>query len=48
MREGEISIDDPRVEDVRELAECHLAFAKSNTPPEDVHALEWTVCSILP
>jgi len=38
--EGEISIDDPRAEDVRELLERHLAFAKSNTPPEDVHALE--------
>jgi putative acetyltransferase len=38
--EGEISIDDPRAEAVRELLERHLAFAKSNTPPEDVHALE--------
>lgn len=40
MPEGEISIDDPRAEDVRELLERHLAFAKSCTPPEDVHALE--------
>jgi len=38
--EGEISIDDPRAEDVRELLERHLAFAKSCSPPEDVHALE--------
>jgi putative acetyltransferase len=38
--EGEISIEDPRAEDVRELLERHLAFAKSHTPPEDVHALE--------
>lgn len=40
MPEGEISIDDPRAGDVRGLRERHLAFAKSNTPPEDVHALE--------
>ncbi len=40
MPEGEISIEDPRAEDVRELLERHLAFAKSHTPPEDVHALE--------
>jgi putative acetyltransferase len=38
--EGEISIDDPRAEDVRALLERHLAFAKANTPPDDVHALE--------
>jgi putative acetyltransferase len=37
---GEISIDDPRAEDVRELLERHLAFSESNTPPEDVHALD--------
>jgi putative acetyltransferase len=40
--EGEISIDDPLAGDVRELLERHLAFAKSHTPPEDVHALEVT------
>ena len=40
MPEGEISIDDPRAGDVRALLERHLAFAKSCTPPEDVHALE--------
>jgi putative acetyltransferase len=38
--EGEIAIDDPRADDVRELLERHLAFAKSCSPPEDVHALE--------
>jgi len=38
--EGEISIDDPRTEDVRELLETHLAFADTHSPPEDVHALD--------
>ncbi len=38
--EGEISIDDPQTEDVRELLERHLAFARLHTPPEDVHALD--------
>jgi putative acetyltransferase len=38
--EGEISIDDPRAEDVRELLGRHLAFARSHTQPEDVHALD--------
>jgi putative acetyltransferase len=38
--EGEISIDDPRAEDVRDLLERHLAFANLHTPPEDVHALD--------
>jgi putative acetyltransferase len=38
--EGEISIDDPRARDVRELLERHLAFANSHSPPEDVHALD--------
>jgi putative acetyltransferase len=37
---GEISIDDPRAEDVRELLERHLGFAHSHSPPEDVHALD--------
>ena len=40
MPEGEILIDDPRAQDVRELLERHLAFANSHTPPEDVHALD--------
>jgi putative acetyltransferase len=38
--EGEIAIDDPRADDVRALLERHLAFARANTPPEDVHALD--------
>jgi putative acetyltransferase len=37
---GEISIDDPRADDVRELLERHLAFANEHSPPEDVHALD--------
>lgn len=40
MAEGEISIDDPRARDVRDLLERHLAFANSHSPPEDVHALD--------
>jgi putative acetyltransferase len=35
-----IEIDDPRRGDVLALLEQHLAFAKSVTLPEDVHALE--------
>jgi putative acetyltransferase len=35
-----ISTDDPLADDVRELLERHLAYAKANTRPEDVHALE--------
>jgi putative acetyltransferase len=40
VREGEISIDDPRAEDVRALLERHLSFARLHSPPEDVHALD--------
>lgn len=40
MPAGEISIDDPRADDVRRLLATHLAFARSNSLPEDVHALE--------
>ena len=40
MPEGDISIDDPRAPDVRELLERHLAFANLHSPPEDVHALD--------
>ncbi len=40
MPEGEISVDDPRAEDVHELLERHLAFASTHSPPEDVHALD--------
>jgi putative acetyltransferase len=38
--DGDISIDDPRAEDVLELLERHLVFSRSNTPPEDVHTLD--------
>jgi putative acetyltransferase len=38
--EDGISTDDPRAQDVRELLERHLLFAESNSPPEDVHALD--------
>jgi len=37
---GVISADDPLADDVRELLERHLAYAKATTAPEDVHALE--------
>lgn len=40
MPEGEISIDDPQAEDVLDLLERHLAFARLHSPPEDVHALD--------
>jgi putative acetyltransferase len=40
VREGEISIDDPQADDVRDLLERHLAFANEHSPPEDVHALD--------
>jgi putative acetyltransferase len=40
MSTGPISIDDPRADDVRELLERHLAFARATTPPEDVFALD--------
>ncbi len=36
---GHIAVDDPQATDVRELLERHLAFARANTPPDDVHAL---------
>lgn len=35
-----IEVDDPRREDVVALLEAHLDFARSVTPPEDVHALD--------
>jgi hypothetical protein len=40
VAEGEISVDVPRAADVRELLEHHLAFARSHSPPEDVHVLD--------
>jgi len=40
MRNGHIRADDPRAADVRRLLQRHLEFCRSNTPPEDVHALD--------
>jgi putative acetyltransferase len=37
---AEISIADPRDEDVRRLLERHLAFAHSEVPAKDRHALD--------
>jgi putative acetyltransferase len=38
--DGEISLDDPRAPDVRRLLVVHLTFARSQTPPEDAHAMD--------
>ena len=38
--DGTIALDDPRAEDVRDLLQRHLTFARSVTPPEDAHALD--------
>jgi putative acetyltransferase len=35
-----IGYDDPRADDVRALLEAHLSFARTTSPPEDVHALD--------
>lgn len=35
-----ISTDDPRADDVRELLRRHLAYARANTKPEEVFALD--------
>jgi putative acetyltransferase len=40
VTEGAISTDDPRAADVHALLERHLAFARSSSPPQDVHALD--------
>lgn len=40
MGHGHISADDPRAEDVRRLLQGHLDFARSSSPPEDMHALD--------
>jgi putative acetyltransferase len=40
MGHGHISADDPRAEDVRRLLQRHLDFARSSSPPEDMHALD--------
>jgi putative acetyltransferase len=37
---GEIALDDPRKSDVRALLERHLAFCRSETPPEHSFALD--------
>jgi putative acetyltransferase len=40
MPEGKIDVDDPTRPDVRELLTRHLVFADSQTPRENVHALD--------
>ena len=40
LPQGEIMIDDPRADDIRELLERHLAFCNLHSPPEDVHAMD--------
>src|SRR5258708_7008263 len=40
VHRAEISVEDPRATDVRELLERHLEFARSHTPPEGVFALD--------
>jgi putative acetyltransferase len=35
-----VSTDDPMAADVRALLQAHLAFAHSQSPPEDVYALD--------
>jgi putative acetyltransferase len=35
-----VASDDPRSVDVRALLEAHLTFAREQSPPEDVHALD--------
>lgn len=37
--ELEIAVADPRVDDVRRLIELHLEFGRTQSPPEDAHAL---------
>jgi putative acetyltransferase len=40
MSEWMVSVADPRKPEIVALLERHLAFARSETPPEDVHALD--------
>ncbi|HWE67242.1 MAG TPA: GNAT family N-acetyltransferase [Acidimicrobiales bacterium] len=40
MPDGVIAPEDPRAEDIRQLLAQHLAYARTHSPPEDVHALE--------
>ncbi len=35
-----IAVDDPRADDIRGLLATHLLFAREESPPEDVHALD--------
>jgi hypothetical protein len=37
---GAIAQDDPRAAEVRDLLERHLELMRSQSPPEDVHALD--------
>jgi putative acetyltransferase len=37
---GVIRVDDPRAMDIRELLACHLAYMRSQSPPENVFALD--------
>lgn len=40
MPDGVVCIDDPRADDVRRLLQRHLAYARANTKPEEVYALD--------
>jgi putative acetyltransferase len=40
VREFAVAIENPRLDDVCRLVERHLHFGRSQTPPEDAHALE--------
>ena len=40
MHQFLVTPDDPTAPDVRALLDRHLAFARTHSPPEDVHALE--------
>ncbi|MGO9343954.1 MAG: GNAT family N-acetyltransferase [Acidimicrobiales bacterium] len=40
LPESEITVDDPRSDDIRELLEFHLDFCNLHSPPEDVHAMD--------
>ena len=40
MSEDVIAVDDPRAADIRDLLSRHLTFAASQSPPENVFALD--------
>jgi putative acetyltransferase len=40
MDELDMTIADPRIDDVRQLVEHHLKFGRLHSPPQDAHALE--------